>query len=257
MSEFYGTAIWQSLIESFRGAFSPYNRPSIIVAQTIKHNVHDQLFPSLEELASGWSIIVDKYSACPPPLALNFMFDDFLPLEPSTSNIQTVEYDSFQRSAEARKIEAILSILHMNRSQARQSSSILRSILITAQLVDDEILVTAGSRGLFGSSISRSYLQALQRELYEVGLYVLSTLTLNIDKQWHINTMAAIGKDPMIDRSSVLASTCQALFKASGQGDIHPRVLRQTLRRITENSGDPVVNERWLAYAQSLDGKSQ
>lgn len=184
---------------------------------------------------------------------MSFIFDDFLPDYEEDGKAPHGDYDTFGRSADARNLEALLAYLHVNRGSARQSSSLLCALMLALQLVEDETFCKHGSRGLYGNGVSPEYLAAIRAELADVTSWAISALAMDLDRQWHIETMTALAKPVTVAAESVLASACQMLFRGTANSDVRARVLRRTIHRIVETSGDQMINERWLAYSQSID----
>lgn len=195
----------------------------------------------------------DKYAERSPPAYLSFIFDDFLPDNDENDKTLSGDFDAFGRSADSRTLEALLAYLHINRTPARQSSALLYALLLNLQLVEDELFCKGGSRGLYGKAVSGEYLAAMAAELADITSYAISSLALDFGRPWHIETMTALAKPGTLSEDSVLASTCQMLFRGCATSDVRARVLRRMLHRIIETSGDQMINERWLAYSQSID----
>lgn len=205
-----------------------------------------------------------SYTAKPPSDGL-YILDPLIPARSEDDEISpaSTTFDAQGRSSPARHVEALLALLHDDRTLINHDL-ILSHVLSAAQLAQEALWASNGiaGRGLYAEFVDADHLRSVIREAEGAMSYALASLETagEIDVQWHKSAVSLLKSEVNAGTKDALQAQLVSLASSitQQQDDVAARVLRNLLGRHLQQSGAGVAEaEVWLNFAMSSSEKRE
>ncbi|KAM0792628.1 hypothetical protein ACM66B_005288 [Microbotryomycetes sp. NB124-2] len=209
------------------------------------------LLPSLDEVDSLLSALA--LSRPSPALAV------LRPLVNQASDFQSRQPDVVDEAAFPPFARVVLALLEIAaREEHTWSRSLIKwlpHLLLVAHVSRDELALSAGTSGFFGTSVKAEVLERLASAAEGLSTYILSGFGNSVAGDWHSKAVTSVrSKDRVEQQDEVVAVLCQladaATDEAAGYSQRAFTTVLEAMLRYTDSGVQD--GERWLAWAQSL-----